>query len=206
MVTETTDAPVPQTFMGRYFPDEVDYPRLRERAEILPFGELWSYVSSSFLNGFVNSCSDKPPLRAYVFGRYTAADETPYKDCDDRPSYQEPPGSFKWQQVDESLTKRQLFDLLTRPSVLAHTRLGIFSDDVLALFYSKLDDGKDCYWFFWFDMDVSDCGIGRFVTEDSQEVVVAKFDAYVSDRSAAIGCEHEPWLLPTHFFTGWMEF
>ena len=189
-----------------YFQDVIEYPRMRDSEEILPIGALWLYVSSSFLNGFVNVCSDKPPIKAFVLGRYTAADEKIYENNDDRPSIQEPPDSFKWQKIDESLTKRQVYGVVTEPRRLTHTRLDILSDDVLALFHHKLGDGRDCYWFFWFDMDVSDCGIGRFVTDDPQADVIAKFDAYVAECSASIGCEHEPWLLPTHFFTGWMEF
>ncbi len=188
-----------------YFQHTEESPRIGDKIDILPIGTMWQYVSGSFLNGFVNAFRGAP-LKAYVLGRYTSADEAVYENTDDRPSYQEPPGSFKWQQVEDSLTKRQLFDLLTEPQRLAHTKLGIFSDDVLALFQSKLENGQNCYWFFWFDQDVSDCGIGRFNTDNDPDIVIAAFDTYVAERSTAIGCGHEPWPLPSHFFTGWMEF
>lgn len=193
-----------------YFPQRIDYPRYGQCAEILPLGTLWSYVSSSLLNGFINGHST-PPLRAYVLGRYVEEDDRVFEDSDDDfpasgrlPCYREPAGSSIWVPVNPHLNKRQLFELLTQPRRLGHTQLGVFGDDVLILQSSCLPDDSTHYWYYWFDSDVSDCVIGRFATTDSLDTVISKFDGYVAELKE--NYFHPPWLVPSSFFSGWVSF
>lgn len=55
----------------KYFPDNIDYPNVLG-GEILPDGTLWSYVSSTFLNGFINYIQ---PVKCYLMNRYRDWDE-----------------------------------------------------------------------------------------------------------------------------------
>lgn len=48
-----------------YFPYNEEYPDVS--GEILPLGGLWSYISKSFLNGFVNYST---PVKAFLMHRY----------------------------------------------------------------------------------------------------------------------------------------
>lgn len=54
----------------KYFKTSQDYPTVGE--EILPLGELWCYISSSFLNGFLNYAK---PIKAYAINRYTPRED-----------------------------------------------------------------------------------------------------------------------------------
>ncbi len=49
----------------KYFDDSVDYPSIS--GEILPTGILYCYVSSTFINGFLNYSK---PLKAFLMHRY----------------------------------------------------------------------------------------------------------------------------------------
>ena len=49
-----------------YFDDEVEYPN-DVALNPLPMNTFWSYISSTFLNGFINYVE---PLKVYVLDRY----------------------------------------------------------------------------------------------------------------------------------------
>lgn len=86
-----------------------------------------------------------------------------------------------------------------------HAELGLLGDDILLL--SKSEHGE--YWFFWLDCDVSDCCIGRFKTDDLQEVVIESFIEYVKDRQKAMGnpnSEKPPLELDISKLCGWIKF
>lgn len=180
-------------FMG-YFDNHVEHPR-GIAFNPLPVNTYWEYVSSTFLNGFINYVSI---VDAQLLNRYHPMDdliESEYLE-----SYQEPPRSLKWTKPSESMTKQQAYDLYTQKGRLCHTRIGCFRDDVIVLTTCDNDAGKTMYMVFWFDMDCSDCGIGRFVTDDPQDIVIASFRAWVAGLD--YGCSP----LPEHFFTGWCSF
>lgn len=78
-----------------------------------------------------------------------------------------------------------------------HPRIGDFGDDVLIL--AKITDGK--YIYFWFDHDVSDCCIGRFMTDDTEAQVLEEFGKHVDDLG------YKPHEIPLEYFThGWKSF
>jgi len=130
-----------------YFDDHVEYPGDTVAGNPLPINEFWQYISSTFLDGFINYVDI---IEGYQIHRYRAPD----------------------------VTKRENFAKMSE----FHSNLSVAEDDVLILADARTNDGL--YYFFWFDRDVSDCCIGRFLTEDSREKVLENFRAYVNDRNA----------------------
>jgi hypothetical protein len=189
----------PEDFMG-YFENEVEYPR-NIAFNPLPLNTMWWYISEAFLNGFINYVEI---VEAHLLDRYTERDE----DITERfgnHTYQEPAGSLKWTAFEAPITKQKVLDIATQPKRMMHSKLSMFRDDVLILAKAKDDDGvqlpnETMYVFFWFDMDNSDCGIGRFVTSDTEEVVVQKFRDYIKER------KFTSQQIPNHFFEGWISF
>ena len=60
-------------------------------------------------------------------------------------------------------------------------------------------------------MDVSDCCVGRFKTEDLQEEVIASFEMYAEERGKELSKQYlneesEPAQLGLPFFSGWISF
>lgn len=182
-----------QNTIKDYFDDEVEYPKdIAENP--LPLGTLYSYVSSTFLNGFINYVS---VIDAFVLHRYTELGKDMTEHLEGK-TYQEPAGSNKWTKFPTAITKGEVIDLMSQPRRLSGTDLNIFDDDVILLARTKTD--TNVFYFFWFDCDVSDCMIGRFRTEDSQEIVIDKFRNFV--RKLSFGHRE----LPLHFFSDWMFF
>lgn len=161
-----------------YFEDNIEYP-----SEVvhnpLPYGTVWSYISSTFLNGFVNYVK---PISCFVLDRYTADDE----EIGDRNLTVCNKGEFgKWHKWNG--TKRELITAIcSGDKEMCHTDMSCFGDDItiLAEVETDIEDGKGRYMFFWFDNDVSDCSIGKFKTDDSKEQVVQSMknwlDAFTS--------------------------
>lgn len=157
-----------------YFEDTIDYPN-DIALNPIPMNTLWSYVSSTFLNGFINYVT---PLKIFVLDRY------------------EPD---KTEEI-KNLKKQ------------AHTKLGQFGDDIIIL--SKI--GNNVYMFFWFDMDVSDCCIGRFETTDSKNEVIISLTNWLDEQKAEnAGKEYQEMMdngilnyheLPMSFLEGWISF
>ena len=186
-------------FLNKYFQDSVDYPAYEDGREILPFNELWCYVSGVLLNAFINRVIEGKNLGMWLLGRYT--EENKIMDVDG--SYQEQPYGSTWVPMPKNLTKKELFELITQPGRLYHTKLDTFSDDVLMLF--KCGIGEDIhYWFFWFDMDVSDCFIGRFKSDIDESVIKTDFDEWVNNTVEST--HHKPWPISNHFLSGWVSF
>ena len=173
-----------------YFEDSEDYP-----SEIvhnpLPYGTVWCYISSTFLNGIINYVT---PISCYVIDRYTADDEV----------------------VREGFTKRELINSIVSGEN-HQVNLHCFQDDIIILAKIKTnekDDGK--YIFFWFDCDVSDCCIGKFETEDSQKDVINSVKNWLDERKEenkdfSIQPNMDNGILnytelPLSFLKGWLSF
>ena len=172
----------------KYFTNTIEYPK-NILEDVLPWNEEWIYVSSTFLNGFINYAT---PISAFMLDRYVEMDEksktgfVAHLRSDD----------YRYEWYDKTFyTKRDLFEAATKPGVIYHTDMNILRDDVLIL--SKINDGM--YIYFWYDMDVSDCAIGRFKTDDTEEEVIEEFTKFVKGLNYG---SHE---LPMHFFQGWMK-
>lgn len=203
--------PIPSMLGGRgltavepkfldYFTESIEYPR-NVAANPIPMNTLWSYISSTFLNGFINYVTI---IDAQLLDRYMKMDEY-FNNAEDGPNQQYHDGTG-WVQPPDNLTKRALFDLYTNPKNRDVPKLNCFDDDVLILSRCRDDgsvDTKGMYMFFWFDQDVSDCGIGRFHTDEPEEVVIEKFRAYANH-----GLRFGPaTTIPLTFFkNGWTSF
>lgn len=179
-----------------YFKSSIDYPSFKSD-RILPYGEMWNYVSSTFLNGFINYVEHK---KCIVLDRYTGPDE----DVSEKILVHEK-GSFgdwkKWKG-----TKSELINSINSGEKgIYHTSLDCFNDDVIIL--SKIENSEESsenkYMLFWFDMDCSDCCIGRFKTEDSEEIVQKSLITWIN----SLEC-HKSYseLDPKKFLKGWVKF
>lgn len=168
-----------------YFYDTVEYPT-NVVGEILPINTLWSYISNSFLEGFINYVNIDC---AYVLGRYQDWDA----------EFDEPivlHGAHPEQK--SCTTKSEVFEFITTVKQ-CHTKIWSFQDDVVLLSRARHD--PSIYLYFWFDCDVSDCCIGRFQTHDTHEQVVEKFKKHVED----LDFDYPSRELPVSCFTGWIS-
>lgn len=179
-----------------YFTDDIEYPG-DVALNPLPMGVSYSYISSTFLNGFINYVT---PVKAFVLGRYHAWDE----EINHTISVMDPPGSFNWTKK-ECKTKDDLFRELAKENVMCHVNLDYdFQDDVLILATAGEIEGEGaCYFYFWYDRDCSDCCIGRFVTTDDEAEVVSSFAENATDpENNELGEARE---IPLHYFQGWLK-
>lgn len=187
-----------------YFVDTIEYPK-----EIIdnpiPYGEAWTYVSNTFLNGFINYCT---PIACYVVNRYTPETE----DISDNKVYIRKHDDTKSNEFVG--TKKELIDLFIQDKLdIYHTTLSCFSDDIVII--AKVEEREsNKYIFFWFDMDVSDCSIGKFKTDDSQEQVIESVENWLTEEFKN-NKEHEAehtiessgyFKLPLSFLSGWIKF
>lgn len=153
----------PKGFLDKYFDDHEWYPK-GVMDNLLPWGTLWCYISSTFLDGMINYVTIES---AFVGNRYS-------------------PDNSKSEILD---LERGKF----------HTKLDVFGDDIVIL--ASIAEGK--YAYFYYDMDVSDCSIGRFETDTPKNKLLEEFRKH---------CETEienfvdmPFELPKDFFTGWIR-
>jgi len=189
-----------------YFEDNIEYPSEVAHNPI-PYGTIWTYVSSTFLNGFINYVN---PIGCYLIDRYTPDNENISDRCI---SYQKKDDN-KWLKFDG--TKGELKDkILSGEFKMYHTKLDCFGDDIVILSEIETENevtGK--YMFFWFDMDCSDCSIGKFETTDTKEQVIESVINWLEkDKSENINKTVEKYSdsgivnytkLPLSFLKGWI--
>lgn len=209
----------------KYFTDSIQYPHIGK--EILPYGVQYEYIASSFLNGMVNYYT---PIKAYLINRYedwnsplgiygiepvsdaTASNinlgqsETVEIAVSSRVPQEKVKGILvntdndSW-PIYQFKTKQDIYDTLILPEAMCHTDLSNFQDDVLMLSMTTDDDSDKEYCFFWYDRDVSDCFIGRFITDDSTEEVIKEFDRWVNSME-----HYQPIKeIPTSVISGWIS-
>lgn len=144
--------------MLKYFNYCIEYPRITDM--ILPINGLYSYISSTFLEGFINYVDIK---KAFIITRYN--------------SYSKNLESVqKIEQKNKYHTKLSEFD--DDILILAKSKEG------------KQGLSSKIWWFFWFDCDVSDCQIGRFESYDEEQVIIDEFVKYVNETSLYISKEY----------------
>jgi len=185
-----------------YFNDTIEFPK-NVADDPIPYGEAWVYISATFLNGFVNYMK---PFGCYVINRYKKEDA----DISDNNV------SFgNWTKFKG--TKKELIDLIiSGKKEVYHTDLRCFSDDIIIV--GEIEDGisddNGKYIFFWFDMDVSDCSIGRFKTSDTKEEILKSVENWLHEDYVE-NKNHEELhddntsgyhKLPLSFIKGWVSF
>lgn len=197
-----------------YFEDNIDYPKAVAH-DPLPYGTAWNYISSTFLNGFINYVT---PIKVYQIDRYTHENAGLEVEYGERQNLE-----AGWKKL--CFTKAELRKLVVEEKIyFAHTNLHVFGDDIIVLAQitgGVEPDGKERYMFFWFDCDVSDCSIGKFETTDTQEMVIQSLLNFLDrerKRNQGIVIEPEDGLgfedngvvnyteLPLSFLQGWLQF
>lgn len=158
-----------------YFDNIIDYPE--DIAEnTLPYGTLYQYVSYTFLNGFLNYVK---PVSIFVLDRYLNEESVQWSDDD---------------KEDFKTKKNIIKQILNNEYDSYHTKLDVFRDDIILL--TEISDNK--YMYFRFDMDVSDCSIGRFETTDDIEII---------NNAIIKSLENITYTkLSTSFLKGWLSF
>lgn len=128
----------------KYFEDEIMYPQYLADTG-MEYGTLYMYVNYEYLNVYIKHVK---PIYCLVLERYKNNDE-----------YLE--NSF--------FTKSERISILNNSSGKKfHDNLNSFEDDVIIVAQIPTEDNiKNKYMYFWFDRDVSDCFIGKFITDDN---------------------------------------
>lgn len=189
-----------------YFDEDIEFPK-EVASNPIPYGTVWTYISHTFLNGFINHVD---PVACYVLNRYTPEEEKMegVKVID-----KNKPGSWH----DFEGTKKELIDaVVSEVKEFSHTALGCFSDDVVILAKIPVEYGEktNAYMFFWFDCDVSDCSIGRFKTDDTEEQIIQSVETWLIESFKGKQDwegDHGPdsagyYKLPLSFLKGWKSF
>lgn len=187
-----------------YFNENIDYPS-DVALNPIPYGTVWNYISSTFLNGFVNYVK---PIACFVLDRYAEDNELVgernFTVCNK--------GEFgKWHKWEG--TKKELIEsIVNETKEMGHTKLDCFGDDIVIL--AEIETDK--YMFFWYDMDCSDCSIGRFETTEPKEKIINSVVNWLErekmDNNGKIVTDgfdngivnyHK---LPISFLEGWVSF
>jgi len=180
-----------------YFYEWIDYPQEVAHNPI-PYGTVWCYISSTFLNGFINYVT---PIKCYLIDRYTPNNE----------------------KVDDNHTKGELKQkILYGENEMFHTELNCFRDDIVILAeidaedYDSNNNKLNKFMFFYFDEDVSDCCIGKFETNDSKEEVIQSIINWLereklNNIGRTVKENTESGIinyteLPLSFIKGWVKF
>lgn len=165
-----------------YFNDHIEYPDPTSNENLLPIGVCYNYISSTFLNGWINYVNI---IGAELISRYRA-----------------------YSSNLEEMEKVKKYTFEEMPHFDFSTCL---SDDVLILARGKNTDNSsnNQYWFFHYDKDTSDCSIGRFETNDSEQEVIELFKIHAYKASAHGWSKHPGYptiSIPIELFKrGWIN-
>lgn len=174
----------------KYFKEGIAKPGIKAAFDPIPIGVRYDYVPVSYLNGFVNYGTF---LKAYAIGCY--------RDWNDLL------GKLATVRIRENrwiskfcATPAELFDTVTEPGAVTNSELlEDFATDVILLKKIVHKDYPVQYLFFWFDSYITECCIGRFETEDSEEIVIQEFDDFIKNFDLATYGSRE---IPLHYFNG----
>ena len=193
----TVDKSMCDNFIEKYFDGTVEYPR-DQCLDILPWGVFWSYVSTTFLNAFINHVEIK---KAFVLSRYHSWGD----ELNGSISIMHPPNSSNW--VDFHGTKEERYNMLIEQGRVFHSKLDVdFQDDVLILSKVGYDSSNNFYALFWFDRDSSDSGIGRFKVDikTPETDTLKDFEAWVMHRTSE-QVDEQAKEIPIYYFQGWLS-
>lgn len=186
-------------FLRKYYTvdDTIEFPGSRKITNPLAMNEFWTYVGSPYLNGFINEVKI---LKAFWIDRYYDPSEGPIEI-----SYQR---ENKWDK--RNFTEKDLaIDFMSnKVNGFFHTKIGELSDDCVLI--ATVEDDPNQYVVFWFDLDVSDCSIGRFKTDIVREEVLSDFSQWaagLSEDNQENGLTGQRTReIPLRWFSGWISF
>jgi hypothetical protein len=183
-------------FINKYFKDFLEYSSdvILDSDLMLEDGVLHQYISSTFLNGFINYVK---PMKVYVIDRYRVDSQLSNEEKNQIPivinmckdNYN------NWENI-AMFTKQEVIDKFNDGYKIYHTKLSMFDDDVLFL-----GETDNYYWYFWFDCDVVDCCIGRFKTKDSEDKIISLFTEYCMRVT-----EDKIYEFKLEWLQGWLSF
>lgn len=191
-----------------YFDDNIEYPKNIVDNPI-PYGEVWTYISSSFLNGVINYVK---PISCYVLNRYTQESEDISSEKFTVCNKDEFGKWHNWVGTKKEL----IVAIQSGEKEVYHTNMRCFLDDIIIL--AKIEnelESQNKYIFFWFDMDSSDCSIGKFMTDDSEEKIIENLEKGLKKDFVDDKVSHESYheidssgfhKLPLSFIKGWVSF
>ena len=191
-------------FIDTFFGDSVEYPLGRHGLpdNILPFGEYWIYVSSTFVSGFLNSGKI---ISACVLSRYTKNTEKfdeIYSVNMRPPQISTEPPTMKEVTRNHSSKQDVIRDFINGYRTY-HMNLSMFRDDVLLLL--RISEEPN-YMFVWLDNDVSDCCIGRFHSKNyTEQEIIQSFVSYANKYSQETNQE-DAVILDVQWMQGWLTF
>jgi hypothetical protein len=175
-------------FIENYFNDSDQYPSPPET--MLPLGTVYDFISSTFLNGWINYLEI---VSAQLISRY----QDYSTNCSRLESLLIKPESHS--NFGESLGDDVIILAKTKkPHMSAKSCVLCGNPDSL--------ESKEEYtwWFFYYDRDCSDSSIGRFETDDSDEEIINSFKCYANDRSLEES-GHPSIEIPLKIFRGWIS-
>lgn len=163
----------------KYLNYGIEYPDYQNCS--LSYGVEFMYVPDTYLNNILAS-ELTIPLSAYLLNRYRKWDD-PFNEAEDWPL--ELP--FMSEAAEEFIfhfnTKRDAYHAVLHPKnkLAPSFRLSMLQDDIEIL--AKSDAIPNEYYYFYYDQDNSDCSIGKFLTDDSEDLIVKEFDRHVNYHS-----------------------
>jgi hypothetical protein len=181
-------------FIEDCLPESKEYPmkELIDSGLRLEHSIMYCYVPSTFLNGIINYVT---PVETLILDRYHIDGDEDFKCNPLKLAVHAAGPTWVW-ETKEVLTKKEAFALLDSGYEMYHTNLRTFDDDVL-----MLAETEKLWWFFWFDMDSSDCCVGCFDKGQDKDQVISAFERYAKDISDGDVYEFKPaWI------KGWISF
>jgi len=162
----------------KYFKERIEYP---DPCKIgLPPGILLYYISNSFLNGWINYVEI---LASNIINRYQEPVENEavilyYKEV------QKTTTTYAGDYELLKLLPRDDLLILGKEKPLPEHQKYTYLNIVDPLRIEGLENIPEYYWFLWYDQDNSDCAIGRFETQDKEDVVIESFNKRCSELSS----------------------
>jgi len=183
-------------FIEKYFKDTIDYPDIAN-CEILKDGDYYEYIAHTFLNGFINYVE---PLKAFVIDRYNLVGSKVYDPMEEEEILTLHVNiDESWKDLEFN-TKNSLHQYLKKNVErfsFFHTDLRMFQDDVMFL-----GESDDYYFVFHFDMDVSDCCVGKFKKKNiNKEELIIDFQKWCLEES-----ENRIFEFKKEWIKGWVKF
>lgn len=186
-------------FISKYFVDTEEYPK-EVAVDPIPWGCFWDYISTTFLDGFINYAVDPYTQNCGVKSAFLLARYTEWNEKVPAVDIQDPPNSFKWTTFEG--TKKEVFEKLIEPGRVCHSKLdSVFQDDVLIL--AKLAEQR--WMVFWYNRDCSDSKIGRFETATKDEEVIADFKFWALNPEFEYIKFEQAREIPVSYFKGWVS-
>ena len=177
--------------LERYFNDFVDYPK-DIAVNPLPFNVMYNFVSSTFLNGFINYVEIR---KAFVLSHYYKWDEYKKHIVTIQSKNNKPYKKL-------FINKNDIYNALIKPGAKFHSELDRdFNDDVIILARAGETDTGMCYYYFYYDLDCSDCSISRFIVKEAEYLLDRKFIKHIESFDYIDNYKE----IPMHYFSGWIS-